>query len=1515
MQSSAIALLGAAAVLVTTTLSAQRGRELRQRSVPPGAEQLVNDRLGLQRNTVAHVKFQSTIGVAQTIHLPLGDDHVSLDLVPRSQRSPQHYRVLAQHDDGALHEATPGPVRTLRGTVRGRPGSRVAASILDHGLHARIEMPHGHTWWVQPVGHMLPDGHSRWHAVYHADDVLPHGKSCANQSARFEDIQAESLRTTLGSCGAQCVAELAVDADHDYFNDYGSIAATEARVNSIINTVNLQYESQVAITHQITTIIVRNVSDSYTSTDPDGRLCQFITEWVNNHSGIQRDLAHLFTGANIDDPVIGIAADIGGSGVCFNGGSCSGGPFGPLGSFCLSQTDFNGSFGCATDLVAHEMGHLWGAFHCSCPSNTMNSGITCSNSFSSGSIGSISSYRDSRTCLSGSGTPVCGNGVVEIGEQCEPPNTPSCDANCQLTGNPACGPGAGDCCVVNGSPGCAQTSCCETICDADAFCCDSTWDQLCADAAASSPNCTCGGTTHDDCSSAAAIFDGNTPFNTATATTDGATHTSCEFDGQTYHDLWYDYVATCTGALTVSMCTEEGGDAQYDTDLVVYDGGSSDCAALSCPPGDGDLLGCSDDAPACSATGTTFASRVSDISVTDGQCYRVRIGGFTDGSTGTGDVNITCIPEGCTPPDCDDSNSCTLDACVSGSCMYTPVAGSCNDNDMCTISDTCSGGDCTGTPVDCSSAGGDCLSATCNASGAEGNCDTVAPTNEGGPCAGGNGVCNNGSCIVDASARRALLAPAGQEEIAHHGSSNAMTMMPGQTSTIEAWLFNSNNAGVGGYQLGLPASATRLSGTGTLNYHDAVPGSVAINIEHPAWLYLNSPDVTTFVSETGLPIGFALLAALPVGSEQVVESSAYFGQFALEASADACGQFSLAFLPDGAPPNGGSSILDVTGVQPVEVYFQPLDIMVGAPNDACDSATPLLGNTLTVPFDTTCATLDGSAHACGTIEHDIWWDYTATCSGTLTVSTTACGFDTTLALYDGNPACPPGDAALIQCADAAGVCESASTPVALGDHVLIRVGSATAASGPGTLTVDCAPAPNPTRVFLARVGAEDGAPASGPTTMTLAAGQTAQVEVWAANTTPATLGGYQIALPAVAIDNGAFGTVTYVLGSVEIDSGDSDWVFGNETPTAFTSETGLPDGFALLATLDLGQGVLVTAPVYLGAFALKASSTASGTFAVNFLPDGAPPNGGSSLVDQTGNTPIEALYQPLHVTVQAAQPCLNAANCGDGDSNGITDDACTWFSCDASLCNSQPRIFADAGGSFGACEIDGFSNIHDKNHILTCFSGSNTCDTFNMDIGGPFGDCDPDGFCNVHDANHTLQAFSGISTCSCPLDGGGPMPEFPTPVIGHATLSAVTTSRRVRPGDVVEVDIMVAGPIERLQSYQLEVFALGGRVMLELQTVRVDDRPDTVFSNRSDVFMATNASSGQMLRGLDAQVGIHLSDRAYLATYVYEVPRHAAGRYRIGVQGHGQTYLVGGQHGAIEIDSVNDVEIHVVPTR
>ena len=61
-----------------------------------------------------------------------------------------------------------------------------------------------------------------------------------------------------------------------------------------------------------------------------------------------------------------------------------------------------------------------------------------------------------------------------------------------------CGPGAGDCFSPNGTPGCDNTACCESICAVDPFCCDTEWDQLCVDAALLDPVCS-GGTVGGCC--------------------------------------------------------------------------------------------------------------------------------------------------------------------------------------------------------------------------------------------------------------------------------------------------------------------------------------------------------------------------------------------------------------------------------------------------------------------------------------------------------------------------------------------------------------------------------------------------------------------------------------------------------------------------------------------------------------------------------------------------------------------------------------------------------------------------------------------------------------------------------------------------------------------------------------------------------------------------------------------------------------------------------------------------------
>ncbi|MFO0874911.1 MAG: S8 family serine peptidase [Phycisphaerales bacterium] len=195
----------------------------------------------------------------------------------------------------------------------------------------------------------------------------------------------------------------------------------------------------------------------------------------------------------------------------------------------------------------------------------------------------------------------------------------------------SCGsPGAGACFASHGGGGCQSSACCSSVCEIDSYCCNNNWDGICVGEAWDL--CT---PESDTCGGAIALATGVPySFNTSNANTDGIANDGCDFfgDDQIWKDVWFSWTATCGGYMTVSTC----GTASFDTKLAVYGPG---IFGITCPSTSffsGVLLACNDDFSGCS----TNSSKIT-IAVDQGTTYKIRAGGY-NGASGEASILVTC---------------------------------------------------------------------------------------------------------------------------------------------------------------------------------------------------------------------------------------------------------------------------------------------------------------------------------------------------------------------------------------------------------------------------------------------------------------------------------------------------------------------------------------------------------------------------------------------------------------------------------------------------------------------------------------------------------------------------------------------------------------------------------------------------------------------------------------------------------------------------------------------------------
>ena len=317
-------------------------------------------------------------------------------------------------DDGLqLNEVTPTEARTYKGSVQGREGSAVRASLLDNGLHALIDLGDDEgTWFVQPLASFedadqmarsIEGASERTHVVLTDRYELPQGYGCGNDS--FDDEVPVADDTTGGLAGTNLyLVEIGIDTDYEFFvKNSSSVTSTLNDIELIWNFSESVYEDDVSIVFELTTIVVRaSSSDPYSSsTDSSNILNEFRSRWNssgNDEFRIKRDVAHIHTGKNVASGVLGLA---------FVGTVCE-----QSFAYAMVESKWTGNLTLRTAVTVHELGHNFSAGHCdqisgcsSQPCRIMCSGVNACDSISGNNlkfetcaVNSIVSYRNSVTC-------------------------------------------------------------------------------------------------------------------------------------------------------------------------------------------------------------------------------------------------------------------------------------------------------------------------------------------------------------------------------------------------------------------------------------------------------------------------------------------------------------------------------------------------------------------------------------------------------------------------------------------------------------------------------------------------------------------------------------------------------------------------------------------------------------------------------------------------------------------------------------------------------------------------------------------------------------------------------------------------------------------------------------------------------------------------------------------------------------------------------------------------------------
>lgn len=360
--------------------------------------------------------------------------------------------------------------------------------------------------------------------IYHEDDInYPHKYGpqggCADHSvfermrkyqmtgveegtlAHSEEHAAsmgpELLRKKRTTLAERNTCQLYIQTDHLFFKYYGTREAVIAQISSHVKAIDTIYQTTDFsgirnISFMVKRIRINTTSDEKDPTNPFRFPNIGVEKFLELNSEQNHDdycLAYVFTDRDFDDGVLGLAwvgAPSGSSGgICEKSKLYSDGKKKSLNTGIITVQNYGSHVPPKVSHItfAHEVGHNFGSPHDSgtecTPGESKNLGQKengnyimyaratsgdklNNNKFSLCSIRNISQVLEKKrnNCFVESGQPICGNGMVEQGEECDCGYSDQCkdeccfDANqpegkkCKLKPGKQCSPSQGPCCTA-----------------------------------------------------------------------------------------------------------------------------------------------------------------------------------------------------------------------------------------------------------------------------------------------------------------------------------------------------------------------------------------------------------------------------------------------------------------------------------------------------------------------------------------------------------------------------------------------------------------------------------------------------------------------------------------------------------------------------------------------------------------------------------------------------------------------------------------------------------------------------------------------------------------------------------------------------------------------------------------------------------------------------------------------------------------------------------------------------------